>query len=120
MARPQLSPQERRESPVHLRLTQEERAAFEARARAHGLSLSDYLRRAALDRPMPAPVAEGRDLAALTAALLRLGVNLNQIARRMNAGAGPPPHLAALTGEIAQLVERLAHDAGGDREGPEL
>jgi Bacterial mobilisation protein (MobC) len=43
----------------------------------------------------------------LAVALLRLGVNLNQIAHRMNAGRGAPPELAALIVRIDALLDQI-------------
>ncbi|PJN94192.1 hypothetical protein CNY89_15975 [Amaricoccus sp. HAR-UPW-R2A-40] len=55
--------------------------------------------------------------AALATALLRLGVNLNQIARHMNAGRAAPSYLPALIEDIRRHVERLVDDEPGrDRQ----
>jgi Bacterial mobilisation protein (MobC) len=43
----------------------------------------------------------------VAAALLRLGVNLNQIARHMNAGRGAPPDLSALIARINALLDGI-------------
>jgi hypothetical protein len=52
----------------------------------YGLDLSEFIRRRTLGVPLPPHVAEQRTRATLATALLRLGVNLNQITRHMNAG----------------------------------
>ena len=93
MARPKKAPEERRddrpESAPHHGGTGRDRAArrhpWHQPVRFHappfpGLPPARNLGRAAPRRR-------------LAVALLRLGVNLNQIARRMNAGRGAPPDL---------------------------
>ncbi|PZR93922.1 MAG: hypothetical protein DLM68_00325 [Hyphomicrobiales bacterium] len=47
---------------------------------------------------LPAPLTAQRQTDDIGAALNRHGVNLNQIARHMNAGRGAPPYLSALIG----------------------
>jgi hypothetical protein len=67
-------------------LTEAERAELETRVRATGLTMSEFVRRRALGVPLPASAGDQRTRALLATALLRLGVNLNQIAHHMNAG----------------------------------
>jgi hypothetical protein len=120
MARPRKSPEDRRDARYVLRLTDQEHAQAEARAAAYGLTLSEYFRRQALSRPLPERRAERQATAELTTALLRIGVNLNQIAKHMNAGREAPEYLPDLIATIAQHVERLSDEPRGDREGPQL
>jgi len=97
-------------------LTTRERAELEQRADAFGVSVSEFVRRRSLGRPLPATVAEQHTRANLATALLRLGVNLNQIAHHMNAGRSAPPHLTDLIDTIRGHVARLtAHESGRDR-----
>ena len=110
MGRPKKSPEEVRDTYVQVRLTDRERAELEQRASPFGLSVSEYVRRQTLSRPMPAHVAEQRTRATLATALLRLGVNLNQITRHMNAGRFAPPHLPELIEDIRAHVDRLTSD----------
>jgi hypothetical protein len=76
---------------VSVRLLPDERVAVEANAHMVGLSVAGYLRAAALGSPGPrtqrVPSFDARALAVATAALNRVGSNLNQIARVLNAGA---------------------------------
>lgn len=114
MARPRKSPADMRDAPpLQVRLTEEERAELEQRAQLTGLTLSEFTRRRALGIPLPAGAAEQRTRAALATALLRLGVNLNQIARHMNAGRAAPSSLPVLIEDIRRHVERLADDEPG-------
>jgi hypothetical protein len=116
MGRPRKTPDERRGEVYQFRLTTQERAALEERAERVGLSLSEYVRRQSLGRPMPARRADVQHQAKLATALLRIGVNLNQIAKHMNAGRAEPYHLPDLITEIRGHVTRLAfNESGQDR-----
>lgn len=79
---------------VALRLTQEEHDALHKRCDDYGLTIGELVRVQCLNQPMPkrrtrkaAPdvVAVARVLAELG----KVGSNLNQIARHMNAGGNP-------------------------------
>jgi hypothetical protein len=88
---------ERLTSTFQAKCTPSERRKLDAAAEAHGMSLSDYARRAVLRRPVEPP--EGRmrrnpDAAALYEQVRALGVNMNQIA-----------HHAHATGEIRDIPE---------------
>lgn len=110
MARPKKSPGELRDAFLQIRLTDEERAELEQRAQLLGVTLSEFVRRRVLGMPLPPGVAEQRTRALLATALLRLGVNLNQVARHMNAGRAAPADLAALIEDIRRHVDQLAGD----------
>jgi hypothetical protein len=89
MARPRKDKLEARTAHLPpIRLTEAELAMIAELVRASGLSLSEYVRQRLLSgkvTPRP-PLSD----AALLAELNRCGVNLNQIARALNAGAGLP------------------------------
>ena len=89
MARPQKDKLEARTAHLPpIRLTQAELAAISELAGASGLSLSEYVRQRLLTgKVTPRPAL---DDAQVLAELNRCGVNLNQIAKRLNAGAGLP------------------------------
>ena len=91
-------------------LTLRERAELEQRATTFGLTVSEFVRRQTLGRPLPAHVAEQQTRATLATALLRLGINLNQITRHMNAGRFAPYHLPELINDIRGHVDRLTRD----------
>ncbi|MCQ0990602.1 plasmid mobilization protein [Jiella marina] len=113
MGRPRKSPDELRDGYYQFRLTSQERAELERRANAFGLPLSDYIRRQTLGRPLPTRRAGEANRAKLATALLRIGVNLNQIAKHMNAGRSAPYHLPDLINEIRGHVTRLTFDESG-------
>lgn len=77
-------------SRLNVRLSPEEHAAIARRASDAGLTVSEYIRRSALqdtDRPIIRTDAE--KLQALYRNLRRAGGNLNQIARELNARHKP-------------------------------
>lgn len=100
MARPRKQPQEARRAVYALRLTAQERHALDAAAAAQGQSPAAYLR-ARLGPAVSRPVVPALD-PALLVALSRIGSNLNQIARRLNAGDGLQP------GELPEALQDLA------------
>lgn len=74
-----------RRSILRVYLTPEERAHVEACVeRLGGMTLADYARRRILSHPVPKP--QSADHAALIRALQKVGTNLNQLARSVNAG----------------------------------
>jgi len=85
VARPKLAPQEQKSLTVSFRLTPIEHAQMLAVAAQHGMRVSELARRKALGVRLPAPVREAKLQADAVAALNRIGVNLNQIAKRMNS-----------------------------------
>ena len=107
MARPKKAPEEKREDRLNPRLTTAERAEIESHAAILGISPSEFMRRRSLDYRLPVALAVQRHVAALAVALLRLGVNLNQIARHMNAGRGAPPDLSALIARIEAILDDI-------------
>jgi hypothetical protein len=111
MARPRQA--EVRDQRVNVRLTLDELVHLNERAFRAGQSVSDYLRAAALasngHRRAARPPLFAMEPASFHQ-IRRLGVNLNQIARRLNAQDLPaPPELAPLLADIqAALRKALA------------
>lgn len=101
MARPQKPEHERRSNGLNIRLTEIERVRAERSAAAYGVGLSEFFRRRALGHRLPAGQIDRQQMAEATAALLRLGVNLNQIAKHVNAGRGTPVQ------ELSDLIARI-------------
>src|SRR5271170_460134 len=75
-----------RSAVIPVRFAPEERTALFEQAKKFGLSLSEFVRRAALKRRMPPapPPQINRDL---YQELSRIGNNLNQVARKIHEGA---------------------------------
>jgi hypothetical protein len=108
------SEKRQRGAPVSVRFLPDERAAVEANARSVGLSVAAFLRAAALGSPGPrarrSPSIELEALAQATAALNKVGSNLNQIARMLNAGGSvglAHSSFAALSDTRAAVVRIL-------------
>jgi hypothetical protein len=74
-----------------VRVTETERRRLHDRARVAGLSTSRYLVEAGLAATDPPDPGERALLEAALFHLRKVGVNLNQIARRLNAGDRVPP-----------------------------
>jgi len=76
--------------PVSVRFLPDERATVEDRARDVGLSLASFLRACGLGTPGPrarrSPPVNAEALGRATAALNKVGSNLNQVAYRLNSG----------------------------------
>lgn len=99
------------------RFTHAELTRLEGRARAAGTTLSAYVRLVLLARPDDAssePQARGatdraadRRREALAEQMRKVGVNLNQIAHRMNEQRTPPPReLVMILDEIRAYVRQ--------------
>ena len=93
MARPRIDDALRRSEQLGIRLTQAEQIAVRAAAKRAGMSPVDWVRQVALEAaaaPSPGPTADERDRRkrwlSMWRQLVRVGVNLNQVARQLNAG----------------------------------
>jgi hypothetical protein len=117
MGRPKISPQDKRDCRTQVMFTMGERAELEARAHALGLTLSEYVRRRTLGVPLPPQSADRVTQDKLATSLLRIGVNLNQITKHMNAGRHAPPELPALVATINTHLKILTHDPRRDHTG---
>ena len=69
---------------ICLRLSVEEKERLERSARACGLSKTAYLRRLILEKEVKA--LPSQEIKALRTEVHKIGVNINQIARSVNAG----------------------------------
>jgi hypothetical protein len=87
---PSVKPRELLSNHIHIRLTDSDYNQIKARASLVNLSMSDFMRRAALRRTMPRPLA-AFDLKAyqvlcqINAQLKTAGNNLNQMAKACNS-----------------------------------
>ena len=91
-----------------VRMTPQERTVMAGEAKAAGMSLSRYVVRAITERRYPATVGDKEGLFFLRFQLEKAGINLNQIARRLNAQARgapglPPPALSEVRGAVHAL-----------------
>ena len=117
--RPQRKPEEGPKVQVAFQVTSVERDQIREAASQAGLSVSEFLRRRALGRPV-VPLAD----AAARKALRRIGVNLNQLARRANLGGATESEgfvdgdlaakARAAIAEVRAAVARVGRAAGDD------
>lgn len=119
MARPRKAPEALRDDLLGVRLTTAERAELDRLAALHGLTAAEFMRRRAFGYRMPANVALAHTRAAEATALMRIGVNLNQLTRAANAGRLLPNSIEELAGRIAAILDRL-YDRGPDERRPQL
>lgn len=107
---------------VNVRVSERELAAIRRRARAAGMTASEYVRRRALDdADRPVVEADVGLLRAMYADLRKCGSNLNQCAKALNSGrppAGMGPSLqdaldsvAAASRDVSGLIAEVRHGA---------
>lgn len=118
MARPRKTDLEKRTERIGIRLTQAERAALELSASSLGLCAADFVRSRALGYRI-GQRADREAMARIATALIRLGNNLNQIARHMNTGRDAPAYLPELISRIDRELDRL-YDTRDHESGPVL
>jgi len=111
MARPQKDKLEARSAHLPaVRLTQAELAQVAELAAGAGLTVSEFARqRLFAGRTVPRPA---RSEAQLLSELNRCGVNLNQIARALNSGAGLPTSADSTLATFRSVLERVARNYG--------
>ena len=111
--RPKLSSSMRRSRVVHVRLSDEEWSALTSFASAHRLTKSETLRRLARQACGFGPTFDGEAAKGIRANVMQLrkaGVNLNQIARSLNAGRAPG--YTELKGGVDRLARLVLEQMG--------
>ena len=114
---PQQQQNQRLSSRLELRLSDSDYNQIKARASLVNLSMSDFMRRAALRRTMPRPLA-AFDLKAyqvlckIDAQLRIAGNNLNQIAKACNSAVALGEPVVVNTG-LLESVQKLIRENGG-------
>ena len=111
------SAQRQRQQGVRARVTPDEYAAIEKRARAAGLSTAAYLRACALGdkgpRSQRRPPVEMEQFGKAIAELNKIGSNVNQIAHAANLGKDPDRILLRrMAEELSIAVSELLRAAG--------
>ena len=113
MARPKKPAQDKRDKMLAVYVTDMESIQIEQAASMRGMGLSEFVRRRALGMRMPAGIVDRQAQAEATTALLRLGVNLNQIAKHVNAGrAAPVAELSDIIARVNAAMDAL-YESGG-------
>ena len=114
---PQQQQNQRLSSRLELRLSDSDYNQIKARAEQVNLSMSDFMRRAALRRAMPRPLA-AFDLKAyqvlckIDAQLRITGNNLNQITKACNSAVALGEPVVVNTG-LLESVQQLIRENGG-------
>jgi Bacterial mobilisation protein (MobC) len=101
----------KRPNPLSVRFSAVEIGIVKSKARTAGCSTNSYIRAAALGssyRP-PCDTELKRILLGLARELTAQGNNLNQVARRLNAGIAPAMHGATLEALTSSIKETLQH-----------
>ena len=110
-------PNQRLSSRLEIRLSDSDYNQIKARAEQVNLSMSDFMRRAAVKRAMPRPVA-AFDLKAyqvlckIDAQLRIAGNNLNQISKACNSAVALGEPVVVNTG-LLESVQQLIRENGG-------
>jgi hypothetical protein len=114
---PQQQQNQRLSSRLELRLSDSDYNQIKARAEQVNLSMSDFMRRAALRRTLPRPLA-AFDLKAyqvlcqIDAQLRIAGNNLNQITKACNSAVALGEPVVVNTG-LLESVQQLTRENGG-------
>ncbi len=112
-----VKPRERLSNHIHIRLTDSDYSKIQTLANQVNLSMSDFMRRAALNKTMPRPLA-AFDLKAyqvlckIDAQLRIAGNNLNQIAKACNSAVALGEPVVVNTG-LLESVQQLIRENGG-------
>ena len=116
--RKRLPEAQQRSERVMFRLSAAERAALDARATSAGLTFTDYARGVLLEAQTALPtrqhvedVRTSPEHAAFVVQLIRLGNNLNQIARAVNQDRASFSDMAAL-GSLVARIDALLQEHG--------
>ena len=110
--RPKRKPEEGPKVQVGFQVTSVERDRIREAASQAGLSVSEFLRRRALGRPV-VPLAD----AAARRALRRVGVNLNQLVRRANSGGATEAEARAAIDDVRAALARIGKPSGEGETG---
>lgn len=107
MARPTKDANEKLSETVKLRMTVAEHEHVRVQARVAGVTVSDYLRRRAVGYIVPEVPASRRADLSLVNELNRIGVNMNQIARTLNAGRPERIDLDVALAELRGVFDKV-------------
>ena len=109
-------PKPKRTRMVRIRFTEDEYAAVSQKAIASSLTLSELVRRAALEKPLPQPKSEIE--IATYEQLAKLGNNVNQLAKAANTAVkmgDSPPVTVEHWQKVYQTIKQLGLELIGDR-----
>lgn len=117
MGRPRANDSEKRLIQVNIRLTADENNKVNEFAASCGLNPANWIRGKIFMGKLPAVKMSPID-ASVYVELKRIGVNLNQVTHKINAGEFPKEYLPQLL-ELAELLRKiinlLTHDRQSDQ-----
>jgi type IV pilus biogenesis protein CpaD/CtpE len=116
MARPALNEEKKRVVQVNIRLTQSEGEKVNTFAESAGLSPANWIRYKIFTGKFPQAKASPLD-AAIFRELQRIGINVNQVAHKLNSNEFSSelrPVLDELSGLLKVIVKLLVHDRRSD------
>ena len=121
MARPKKAPTDKRSEQVSLRLSPVELARLQDKADQSRQSVTAFVRAAAMGKPVTVRQAQETDFE-LRQELRRIGVNLNQIAKALNARqTALPASLVSTCEKLDALFDRMLADGSqGHERRPQL
>lgn len=107
-----------RQTRLTVRFSPVEREAVEALANRSGLTLASYLRNRALEKPTTRarrrPTVEVEAVKALHGQVSKIGGNLNQLAKKANAGTVLTDEILATLTEIRQTAKLICDKLDGN------
>ncbi|WP_299855395.1 plasmid mobilization relaxosome protein MobC [uncultured Roseobacter sp.] len=121
MARPKIDPAKKRTEGVRVPLSPVELAQLNAKADAGETNVTAFVRAAALGKSVTVQKSTAPDFATRDE-LRRIGVNLNQIAKAMNAQKTvAPSELSAVCEKLDRLFDQwLNHDSQSRKSRPQF
>ncbi|MDQ0457691.1 DUF6290 family protein [Rhizobium paknamense] len=123
------TPEQRKGRLINVRVSDAEHSAIEEAAKLAGMSVSAFFRSLLLEGAGVRPILTAEDrliMAALLEDMRMIGINLNQVARSLNAGKGVHPSeldinlgnvqriQAAVMSELRTLSRRAGHARRGE------
>lgn len=116
MSRPRVNEEDKRVVQVNIRLTAEENTQLSEYANSSGLSPANWIRKKIFSGKNPPARLSPLD-ASLYNELKRIGVNLNQVTHKINAGEFPKEYLVRqleLQMMLNKVIKILLHDSQHD------
>ena len=114
MGRPRVNDSDKRQVQVNIRLTTDENNKVNEFASACGLSPANWIRAKVFTGKLPAVKMSPID-ASVYVELKRIGVNLNQVTHKINAGEFPKEYLERQL-ELANLLKKILNLLTYDRQ----
>jgi hypothetical protein len=114
MGRPRVNDSEKRQVQVNIRLTADENNKVNEFAAACGLSPANWIRAKIFTGKFPVVKMSPLD-ASVYLELKKIGVNLNQVTHKINAGEFPKEYLARQL-ELAELLKKIIKLLTYDRQ----